>query len=437
MAANPQPQAAPTPKTSFRSRRSHQSLHHISLAPLTSTLPADDYEEWASRESDDPSGDYGYSRPSRTYLSSTSVPSTPPLISHHSRSVSHTPRSKTPTRVPLSDTNLESIASLKPLHHTGRQRAAPQAGIDNPIKRQDSEWLLRAGLALAASTREEKGQAWLVKRESSTSLVSDLNEEDANRRRRRRDGAIRPSKSGISTPMALSRRGSRSRLNSRRGSRGDLSMTTSDLAGRHTRNVSSISETIGPLPDFVDENIRAEMAYIAAQGMDRNRNEVLGRGNDEDSWNNRFEPSSSRRSSAPYISSSDSELDSEDEVDEFEMQKLTRERGFGLGTWVDRLVEWTLFSVEEETQNDPTPSRPQSDSEVGSDGLRVGRPVFGGQKTVENAPEKSTDLENEDVNDDQSAISDDDHPPVLEKPSANGGWADVGWLFRAVTKSAF
>lgn len=308
-----------------------------------------------------------------------------------------------------------------PLHHTRKTRIASEARVDRPIKRQDSEWLLRAGLALAATAREEKGQTWLVKRDSSTSLVSDLDqEENGMRPRRRRNGAARTSKSGISTPMGLSRHGSRSHFSSRRESRAGLSMSILESAGYHGRDQSSLGETIGSMPDFVDENIRAEMAHIARDAR-RNAEQDAMRESDQNSWNGRFESSSQV--------SSDSEYDSEDEVDELEMQRLTRERGFGLGRWVDLLVEWTLFSVDEEGQNyTSSVSRTQPDSE----------PLSEDQQGVEDPSPKSIGAgTGEATDDDTSTIGDDSPPPTLEKPSPDGGWADVGWLFRAATKSAF
>lgn len=323
--------------------------------------------------------------------------------------------------MPLSDTNLESISSLKPLHHTGKATRVPDAKAGRSIRRQDSEWLLRAGLALAASAREEKGQSWLVKRESSTSLVSDLGQEESgNIPRHRRNGGSRTSRSGISTPMGLSRRGSRSHLSSRRTSRGDLSMTIPESVGRHGRDMSSLSDKIGTIPDFVDENVRAEMEYFAQETGQRNGRSSVREG-DHDSWNSHFETSSQV--------SSDSEFDSEDEVDELEMQRLTRERGFGMGRWVDRLVEWTLFSVDEEGQNYAhSASRTQLDS----------KPVSEDGRDVEDSPTKRTGAGNgEATDDDMSTVGDDTPPTTFEKPSPDGGWADIGWLLRAATKSAF
>lgn len=197
-------------------------------------------------------------------------------------------------------------------------------------------------------------------------------------------------------------------------------MSIPESVGRHGRNMSSLSETIGSVPDFVDENIRAEMAYID-QGAGQNDERNAARESDQGSWNSIFESSSQV--------SSDSEYDSEDEVDELEMQRLTRERGFGLGRWVDRLVEWTLFSVDEEGQNyTPSGSRTQLDSE----------PVSEDQQDVKDSSSKRIGAGNGEVTDDDtSTIGDDGPPPTFEKPSPDGGWADVGWLFRAATKSAY
>src|SRR5699024_6326991 len=142
---------------------------------------------------------------------------TPGVLSHsHSRSASRTrhTRSKSSNRPHTSDTNLSELGG----HQTPKKRS-PRAHLGDTTTQPDSEWMLRAGIALASSTREEKGQSWLEKRQSSTSLVSDAKDYDYDYGydydsglRHTRSWNGRRSRSGASTPAAFSRGGSRSRL---------------------------------------------------------------------------------------------------------------------------------------------------------------------------------------------------------------------------------
>ena len=101
-----------------------------------------------------------------------------------------------------------------------------------------------------------------------------------------------------------------------------LPTTSSSPAERFSTGTGASSPERGGalVPDFVDERIRAEMATLG--GLDGD-------------WEG---------------SESGSESEDSDEMpdfDEADLQQLTRERGFGLGSWIDRLVEWTLFGVDD------------------------------------------------------------------------------------------
>ncbi|CAG7930400.1 unnamed protein product [Penicillium olsonii] len=385
----------------FRSRRSYPNLNHVSLAPLTPRFPIDD----------DTEADYFNHHDNESYLSSISVPSTPPILSHsrsNSRTRHHT-RSKSSTLAPLSDTNLQSRHLSHPLHHrkpnsisVAPARPRPPT-ISTPKSKSDAEWMLRAGIALASSTREEKGQSWLHKRESSTSLVSEHFDEPRHHRRTK-SGPSRKARSGASTPF-------RSRAASRRGSRAGLAMTTlptgtsSSPAERFSTGTGASSPERGGalVPDFVDERIRAEMATLG--GLDGD-------------WEG---------------SESGTESEDSDEMpdfDEADLQQLTRERGFGLGSWIDRLVEWTLFGVDDWSVVPP----------AGSGGSRIGSADTTTTVTFEEPVEWDRDVDTlslvEEVDSDGSVshdeISSDEAP---EKPGVQGGWEDAGWLFRVVKRA--
>lgn len=403
---------------------------------------------------------------------------------------------------------------------------------------QDPEWLLRTGIALASSTREEKGQSWLAKRESSTSLVSDgYNDEDAaslpkyhhhhqhqharfdrfDRFDRRKSLA-----SGRSTPAAYSRHTSRSRRGSRRGSRANLTMTpagdgggfgsTGDLVhagdrGRDrdiTKRPQSQSQSqsqsgltspasIGNFPDFVDEHIRAEMEMVSSVSNNNNKNnnnidnqrDPLHTHDDHLFPSAPLSPSFSNEAYDEeyddeynddydyYETASGSESESEDDgIDEQDLRRLTRERGFGLGGWLDRLVEWTLFGVheqadvggvgdvqEEERERErereherehergrgavavTTPAYGLVDSgESGGDGYGYGYDAwsagFGNRQDGDYGDgDGDGDGGSEDAVEDE--LDEDVLPTVTEKPGQKGGWEDVGWLFNVVRRVLF
>ncbi|KAJ9297873.1 hypothetical protein DTO271G3_4094 [Paecilomyces variotii] len=385
---------------SFRSRRSYPSLQHISVAPLTSRIPLDDdpeLEDYFSRDRRELGPTYAPQGAVKTsYLSSASVPSTPPILSH-SRSGSRVRqynRSRSVNRGPLSETNLKGLDSSEPLphhrhhHHDGEKRRTTSYRHKHTsiLNHQDPEWVLRAGLALAASTREEKGQSWLVKRDSSTSLVE---QEQETIEPSRHDVIGRKSRSGRATPVPASRLASRSRGGSKKGSRIDLTMTSTDSTVRcNYSQAVSPTEAQHVVPDFVEDHARSEMASMQQDYLEE------------------------------YLSSSASETDSEYEIDEIELQRLTRERGFGLGSWLDRFVEWTLFGVDEEW---PTTA-----------------PVASGTEDSVNFQEDARDDEEQHAEEDHNALSseEDNHGVNTEKPGDKGGWSDAIWFFRVVKNAA-
>ncbi|RAL09019.1 DUF3984 domain-containing protein [Aspergillus homomorphus CBS 101889] len=467
------PPQLPT-QSAFRSRRSYPSLHHVSLAPLNPRFLTDDDEE-ASDYFNHPHQGGHHDSPdpptARSYLASFSVPGTPGVLSHsHSRSGSrarHHSRSKSSSRLHhASDPNLQAQSASNPLHHdqqlhgqTHRATRSTNRPRHPPQHHQDTEWMLRAGIALASSTREEKGQSWLVKRQSSTSLVSDeqhlsldfLNQHDHHNPWSAGGSSPRHGRSGRSTPAAAysrSRRASRSRPSSRMASRADLAMTSIGMTPTTTSTATSSrreSRTVEPLastststqkveqqqqqdkhrhlvPDFVDERIRAEMASLQRDELD------------EDEEDDDF---ASFASDYPYADS-DSESD---ELDEQELQRLTRERGFGLGSWIDRMVEWTLFGVEDW----PLPFGGSSNSSD-LEPRTVTISDHHSQRSADTVKNNAKDDNEEDdtaspdaaaaaaaaEDTDTISIAESETLSVLDKPGDQGGWGDAGWLFRAV-----
>jgi hypothetical protein len=179
------------------------------------------------------------------------------------------------------------------------------------------------------------------------------------------------------------------------------------------------------VPDFVDESIRAEMASLQRErGFSDDESEFWDGEDDNDS---------------EYDSFSD---EAPDEFDEADLQRLTRERGFGLGSWIDRLVEWTLFGVEEWPATAPA-TAPGS---TGTAATRIGTTATSTTVTFEEAPNGSSERENRahdalslasDEDDDGDTLSHTDGESVVsvEKPGAQGGWEDASWLFRVMKRA--
>ncbi|KAJ5745376.1 hypothetical protein N7520_010558 [Penicillium odoratum] len=425
----------------FPKRRSYPNLHHISLAPLTPRFPIDDDTEptdyFNQNGNEQPVLDTRTPTRSPSYLSSISVPSTPPILSH-SRNTSrtrHHNRSRSSGLAPLSDTNLHSKTISLPLHHSPGPKKRPTDHNHNNSSKSDAEWMLRAGIAIASSTREEKGQSWLSKRESSTSLVSDSFDDPAapphhrHHHRTRSGASSRIPRSGASTPGAHSRRSSRSRGSSRHGSRAGLTMTTIPLSSGkiHSPTTGAMTPEIrgrssGLVPDFVDERIRAEMASLQQGERDRefDENDLGEEWDREDGFDSEDEFSDGTH----------------EEFDEADLQRLTRERGFGLGTWIDRLVEWTLFSVDE------LPVVPVSAARIGGTAttttVTFDDPALSPEERSEQGHDASaSEGDHHSLSDDVDASSYTDGESVVdvEKPGSQGGWEDASWLFRIMKRA--
>jgi hypothetical protein len=150
--------------------RSSLNLNQLSLAPLTSRFPLPDYDVVAD------------STQHVSYIEGRSAPTTPSILSRSSSRVS-LPRPSS-TALPKSRSSTYLLAG----HRKSRSVAATPTGATGPRRnikrgdisakdRNDLDWLLRAGTSISSSTRESKGQTWLVSRASSTSL-SGLRDED-------------------------------------------------------------------------------------------------------------------------------------------------------------------------------------------------------------------------------------------------------------------
>jgi hypothetical protein len=180
----------------------------------------------------------------------------------------------------------------------------------------------------------------------------------------------------------------------------------------------------GLVPDFVDERIRAEMASLQRDRGFSDEESEYWEGEDDNE--------------SEYDSFSD---DAPDEFDEADLQRLTRERGFGLGSLIDRLVEWTLFGVEEW----PAPAA------TATAATRIGTAATSTTVTFEESPNARSEGEDrahdtlsqasaeddDDDDDDGDTLSHTDGESIVsvEKPGAQGGWEDASWLFRVMKRA--
>jgi hypothetical protein len=305
------------------SRRSFPNLTHLSLAPLSSHFPIDDdgYDE--------PTG--VQLPPRSSYIQGKSTPSTPCILASTSKpprprikkqSFAHEsyfpPVQDAASRAPL--TKAKSANAISAPH---RDAATPLHGntLSPPRIRGDDEWLHRAGVVIAAETREYKGQGWLASRESSTSLVrageaDDDYDADEGRTSQRtsRPGSARPSRRG-----------------SRAGSKADFAALTA-LRVHGPRGEPPVDDAaLAMEPDFLLKDERR-------------------RGDEDDS----------------------------EGQEEAEVEQLARARGSGLGGLVDRLVGWPLFDVDEDSEDDAaagggTEGDPDGEEGAGAEARRLAR----------------------------------------------------------------
>ena len=233
-------------------RRSHPNLHHLSLAPLTPKYPIDpaDYDAYF-----DPSTSELHTSASISQVSA--LPSPGGILSSHSaahsRASSRTRlKRKTKSSVSMVRGAGSATSSLHPdtpfgaLTSEGFGHKKPSRSALH-IHTSDSSWLIQTGLALTEGSRETKGQSWIIKRDSSTSLASpSFAAED-----RPLPSFHHVSRSGRATP-AMSRRSS-----FKRGSRRSFAMTPA-----FQDQSLGLDRQLEPeaIPDWDDDRTQAEIA---------------------------------------------------------------------------------------------------------------------------------------------------------------------------------
>ncbi|KAH7311657.1 hypothetical protein B0I35DRAFT_481605 [Stachybotrys elegans] len=351
-----------------RKNRSSTNLNHLTLAPLTVKLPLNDDEAIA---------DFTSPARSTSYLQGKSAPTTPRLLS---RSPGPHPRRhhRTPSApgVPIAKSKSSSHLASANVRNSVAGVVTPRRKKDDGLgstERRDSDWLFRAGAMMSSEAREYKGQAWLVSRQSSTSLA----------------GMRDPEEEAFEAELARER-DMASRLASRRGSSALADDDSSPHESRfNSRNQSRSQSRAG---------IRSLMSPMERQADDTyfsHQEEAL---------------------SGPDFVNLDEKLEELErdtlQDDEAAIRRLVRKGNVAPGTWIESLMGWKLFSVEESPDSD------EDEDDVPTSAVSsTGRSGWSNRhfEGVSNVPEDPIPLPNKD----------------------EGGWQDAAWLLSVASKVMF
>ncbi|KAJ9623539.1 hypothetical protein H2203_005801 [Taxawa tesnikishii (nom. ined.)] len=329
-------QAPPPRRSSSRSKRSTTNLSNLRLAPLSNPSSA------ITNPSD--TGNAAYANYHSSYIQGKSAPTTPGILSHSSsRRHLHGGLSRK-----LSIYDQPSVYyAVERTRQVRRGQEAPPSPLTHQPRHpnEEDDWLTRAGLATSTLLAESKGQSWLSTRSSSTSLVpadpdtSSSDEEElayASLASSRHLALADDESSPLSPRVGRwgSRFGSRaaSARTSRRGSRAALSRT--------------------PLAD-ADAVALPSSGYFSAGAAGGGDGEAL------------LTP---RMLEPDFVDVHEDEegLDA-GEGAEADVRRWAAERGGALGGLVERLVGWTLFSVDEDREE----SEVEDDAVEGADGGEI------------------------------------------------------------------
>ena len=149
------------------------------------------------------------------------------------------------------------------------------------------------------------------------------------------------------------------------------------------------------------------------------------------------------------------EADEDSDGDEEEVARLARERGFGLGGWMDRLIGWTLFSVDEDREaSDSEDDDEDEDSfnagiarakgsslkldDLTKEELKLRREVEARRRKLEReAIVAASAVKPADGSRPSTAdgAGDADHTQLSNEEA--GGWQDAAWLLSVASKALF
>jgi Protein of unknown function (DUF3984) len=276
-------------------------------------------------------------------------------------------------------------------------------GMNAAPKKNDSSWLLQTGMALTEASRESKGQSWIAKRASSTSLhlsaADDYPTYDYAQ-------STRPARD---TPTH-SRRSSRDRRKSRR----ELAMTPADVRASFVSEVavgdnrpklhpaSASTYALAAIePDWADSQTQAEIAADLEMDLAEELDDGELYSDDDDGYDG---------------------LDSGGQGiadDEREIEQAVQARGFRIGRWVDGVID--VFLKMDEADDDELEVKLES-----ADHEAITVSEEGDQKT-EHAEQSSKQA----VDD---TGSDDDMEPAPQNPKSV--WEDLAWFGRLILRTA-
>ncbi|KAF2625345.1 hypothetical protein BU25DRAFT_119542 [Macroventuria anomochaeta] len=406
-----------------RPRRSYPNLHNLSLAPLSSKYPLD------ASAPPTPDEDLGGARTPRTsYIAQKSAPTTPGILSlSQSRSTSRNgrrqktyaydsyfiteredvrdagdiPKAKSTNTLHPGVSFAEPTGQLEHKRHHTRKHTAPLP-LRMPLHRHhtsegNDEWLHRAGLVIAGETRDARGQGWLARKESSTSLVSSVDPPEPRERDARHIARLSGEPGDFGDFSTFSPRVSRagSRLQSRVGSR----VPSARQSRRGSRVGSRIDLVMSGLPS-------------TRQSLDMEVEESP------------IEPD--------FVEADEAEGPDDEE----EVARLARERGFGLGGWMDALIGWTLFSVDEDGEVSSDEEEQQSTS-LTKDEAKLMREVEAKRRKMERESIiAASALKVQDKTGEEGGEVKINVPKPPEGQEADG-WQDAAWLLSVASKALF
>ncbi|KAF4121652.1 hypothetical protein GMORB2_2060 [Geosmithia morbida] len=385
-----------------RKSRSSTNLNHLTLAPLTTKMPFTGHDQSGGVYDNDAAGTRAHATISTSYIEGRSAPTTPRLLS---RTPGIGPRSHSHHRTASASGQGGPVTKSKSTTQLHQKSRTP--GATTPKRRagpkdsdSDSDWLFRTGALISTEAREFKGQAWLVSRQSSTSLVSMKDEGDDRDFERELDEE---------KDAGSSRRGSSAAASDHNGHHGKLPMRGSRLTSR-ANSATRRSSLASPMPTLTDSH---EDSYFGSAAVDDD-DSVHQQGPDFINLDERLE----------QLGGVDGDCGLQD--DEAAVRRLVRRGKADRGTWLSNVFGWTLFSVEEdeddEEGSEEDEEEEEEEEEAGEEDEGRSKKLAGRSswavrhfEGVSNAPDERID------------------PPKGEE----GPWGDAAWLLSVATKVMF
>lgn len=197
---------------------------------------------------------------------------------------------------------------------------------------------------MSTSARESKGQAWLVSRASSTSLTGQRDEDEEE----------------------LERELARERERSRRGSRRGSAAGTIDADDEFSANTTRRSWSFGPATGS-----RSVSRFGSRTNSRRgSRARLATPGGERDGYFDHHEFGEEAIVEPDFLDVEDEDYVDADEAreDEAAVKRLTKAGALGFGGWVEKMLGWTLFAVDEDGEETETGDMDEKadDSEISS-----------------------------------------------------------------------